>query len=64
MIRMDEKLLTVAEVAEHLRVDPRSVYRWIRSGQLEAIDIGREYRISESQLRDFLEQRSTRRRSK
>lgn len=32
-----DDLLTVVEVAKHLRVDPTSVRRWIHEGHLDAI---------------------------
>ncbi len=33
-------LLTVLEVAEWARVHPKTVYRWIKDGRLEAIQFG------------------------
>ena len=33
-------LLTVPEVAEWARVHPKTVYRWIKDGKLEAIQLG------------------------
>jgi excisionase family DNA binding protein len=39
------QLLTVAEVAEWLRVEPRYVYRLARSGELIRVYIGRYLRI-------------------
>jgi excisionase family DNA binding protein len=56
---VDEKLYTPREVAEYLRVDTNTIYRWLRDGKLGGAKIGRDYRISESQLRAFLEERST-----
>ncbi len=48
-------LLTVPEVAEWARVHPKTVYRWIREGRLEAIQFGpRTYRIPEDGIRQFL----------
>jgi excisionase family DNA binding protein len=32
--------LTVAEVAQQLRVVPTTVYRWINKGELEAVRLG------------------------
>jgi len=58
--RMDEKIYTVQEVAERLRVDTRTVRKWIHSGQLTAIDIGRGYRIRESSLQDFIQRKERR----
>lgn len=36
-----EHVLTVQEVATTLRTHPSTVYRWIKSGELEAIRYGR-----------------------
>ena len=48
-------LLTVEEVAEKLRLGPRTVYRLIDDGKLKAIKISRKaYRISEKELIRFL----------
>jgi len=55
----DEKLLTVAQVADQLQVHPETVRVWIRSGELEAMDIGGEYRISRADLNDFIQRRKT-----
>ncbi len=55
----DEKLLTVAQVAEQLQVHPETVRVWIRTGELEAMDIGGEYRISRADLNDFIQRRKT-----
>ncbi len=57
-------MLTVEEVAKELRVDPKTVRRWIHRGELVAIDIGREYRIRRSALDDFIARRQTDRRDK
>ena len=47
-------LLTVAEVAEVLRVSNMTVYRLIKSGELPALRVGKNYRIRESELEAFL----------
>lgn len=39
-------MMTVAEVAEQLRVDESTIRRQIRAGQLPATRVGRQYRIS------------------
>ena len=54
-MHVDEEMYTPAEVAEYLKVDIRTVYRWIRGEEMDAIQFGREYRISENDLRKFLE---------
>lgn len=55
MLKVDERYLTLPEVAERLKVSRRTIYRWIKSGDLNAYQFGREYRITESALKDFLE---------
>ena len=41
-------MMTVDEVALLLRVHPNTVYRAVGRGEIEAIRIGRSYRIPES----------------
>lgn len=55
---MEERLLTVAQVAEQLQVNPETVRRWLRSGKLRGISLGDRagYRIPERELRRFLEE--------
>lgn len=50
-----EPLLTVAEVADVLRVSNMTVYRLIKSGQLPAIRVGKNYRIRRPDLDDYLD---------
>lgn len=48
-------LLTVAEVATLMRVSRMTVYRLIRRGELRAVRVGRNYRVREEDLNDYLE---------
>jgi excisionase family DNA binding protein len=57
---MDEPVYTVEEVANRLRVDVKTVRKWIRQGELVAMDIGREYRIRKTALDDFIRRREKR----
>ncbi|MDP9021254.1 MAG: helix-turn-helix domain-containing protein [Actinomycetota bacterium] len=50
---MDE-LLTVSEVADLLRVSTMTVYRLIRSGELPAVRVGRNYRVRRGELESYL----------
>lgn len=47
-------LYTIEEVAKILRVSEATVRRLIKSGQLEAIQVGSQYRISQEELDKFL----------
>lgn len=53
-------LLTVAEVAHAMRVSNMTVYRLIKSGDLPAVRVGKNYRLRETDLERFLEERSVR----
>lgn len=44
----DVKFLTVAEVADMMRVSRMTVYRLVHSGELPAIRFGRSFRVPES----------------
>ncbi len=44
----DVRFLTVAEVAEMMRVSKMTVYRLVHSGDLPAIRFGRSFRVPES----------------
>jgi len=49
------KLLTVAEVADLLRINKSTVYRMAKQGRLPATRVGRQWRFRESVLDGLLE---------
>ena len=49
-----DRLLTVAEVAGVMRVSTMTVYRLIKSGELPALRVGKNYRIRESEVDRYL----------
>jgi excisionase family DNA binding protein len=51
----EETFLTVAEVAELLRLNQQTVRNWIDAGTLPAIRVGRRVRIKRSDLNRILE---------
>jgi excisionase family DNA binding protein len=51
------KFRGVQEVADELGVDVQTVRRWIHAGNLRAFKPGKEYRIRESDLEEFLRAR-------
>ncbi|ADZ70985.1 helix-turn-helix domain-containing protein [Polymorphum gilvum] len=55
-----DRYQTVREVADLLKVGEATVRRWIRDGELRAIDLGREWRIAASDLDAFLRCHATR----
>lgn len=48
------ELLSVVDVAVRLRLDPRTVRAYIRSGRLPAVRIGKQYRIRAVDLAAFV----------
>ncbi|EEI28166.1 MULTISPECIES: helix-turn-helix domain-containing protein [Corynebacterium] len=47
--------LTVAEVAEIMRVSKMTVYRLVHAGELPAVRVGRSFRVNEKAVSDYLE---------
>ncbi len=59
-IHMADPLLTVSEVAERMRVSNMTVYRLIKSGQLAAIRVGKNYRLRGNDVEQYLADRAVR----
>jgi excisionase family DNA binding protein len=55
-----EEFLSPEEVGERLGVSVYTVRRWIKTGRLRAFRPGKEYRIQESDLEEFLRAREVR----
>jgi excisionase family DNA binding protein len=51
----DETYLTVAEVAETLKLNQQTVRNWIDAGTLPALRVGRRVRIKKSDFERLLE---------
>jgi excisionase family DNA binding protein len=49
------KVYTVEQVAEQLKINPRTVYRLIEIGQLHGVKVGRQWRITAEALNTFLQ---------
>lgn len=52
---MDEEYFTIEEVAERLKVTRGAVYKWMASGALEYVIVGKHRRITDSALRKFVQ---------
>lgn len=53
------RLLTVAEVADFMRVSTMTVYRLIKAGDLAALRVGKSYRLREDDVDRYLERQYT-----
>ncbi len=59
-----DRLLTVAEAAARLRLNPETIRRWLRDGRLKVIHLGSDkagWRVREHDLDTFLHDRSMKR---
>lgn len=54
---MSDRFLTVAEVAERLKVSTMTIYRLINANKLAAVKVGKSYRINEDMLNHYLSRR-------
>jgi excisionase family DNA binding protein len=55
----EARLLTVNEVADVLRVSRMTVYRLIKTGEMPALRVGRNYRLREEDVHSYLRERFT-----
>lgn len=53
----DERFYTIKEVAELLKVSDGGVRKWLKSGKLKGIKLGRIWRIKKSDLDEFVNER-------
>ncbi|MBA4336962.1 DNA-binding protein [bacterium] len=53
-----DKLLTSEQVSKILQVHPFTVLKYLKAGKLKGIKLGRVWRIRESNVERFLEERS------
>ena len=51
----------LGETAELLHVSRQTIYMWIRNGKLDAVKAGRDWRISQASVDDFIENGTDRR---
>lgn len=52
-----EKLSTVSDLVNRFKVSEKTVRRWIASGQIENIRLGRQLRFEEREIKRFLDLR-------
>jgi len=53
----DERFYTIKEVAELLKVSDGGVRKWLKTGKLKGIKLGRIWRIKKSDLEEFVNER-------
>ena len=50
---------TAEELAEKLRVNIMTIYRYIKAGKIKAYKFGKEFRVEKSEFESFLKKSST-----
>lgn len=51
----DKKVYTLDEVAKILSLSKRTLYTYVKEGRLEAVKVGKSWRVRKDQLDAFLE---------
>ena len=54
MTASELKLYTLQEVANILRVSRQTIYNYVTAKRLKATKYGKEYRVTEDDLQDFI----------
>jgi len=54
VIMSEIKIYTLEEVMDILHVTQRTMYRYIKTGKLKAVKIGKYWRVSPEALQDFI----------
>lgn len=44
----DDKIMTLEEVAEYLRLTPQTIYTWAQEKKIPAVKLGKEWRFRKS----------------
>ena len=52
----EERLMTVKEVAEYLRLDEHTIYRMMRKGKIPAYKVAGRWRFKKNTIEEWLEQ--------
>jgi len=54
MVMTAPRVYTVEEVAELLKVNPRTVYKMVHDGEIRSVRAGRQIRITDEALNAYL----------
>ncbi len=52
------ELMTVEETCRYLKITPRTLYRYLRSRQIPAFKLGKEWRFVRSDLEQWIRERT------
>ncbi len=52
---MEDRLMTIDELADYLRVQKRTIYDWLKKGKIPAIKTVGQWRFKKEKIDDWLE---------
>jgi len=52
-----DRIMTLEEVAEYLRVKPQTIYTWAQEKKIPAAKLGKEWRFRKSMIDNWFNQR-------
>lgn len=55
---MSSKLIPIEQVAEQLNVTPQTIWKYIKTGRLQACRIGNKYQCKQEWIDTFLEKQT------
>lgn len=50
-----EEYYTPQEIADKLKMNKHTIYKYLREGKIKGVKVGNKYRVAESDLQEFLE---------
>lgn len=53
-MKKEDRFYTSKELAENLKVNVMTIYRYIKSGKIKAYKFGKEFRVEHSDFEEFL----------
>ena len=55
MSKDDEQVMTVLELAQHLRVHPSTIYRMLKKHEIPSFRVGSDWRFLKSSIQTWME---------
>jgi excisionase family DNA binding protein len=54
---VDEKLMTIQDVAEYLQIKERTIYGWVQNGKMPGFKLGNAWRFKREDIDLWIEER-------
>lgn len=58
-VGMIDRLISVAEAAEALSINPTTLWRWITQGKFPAVRVGRLWKVKQTDVEAYIEAHTT-----